>query len=108
MHVTLEYGYVWRYKWRSMKPHASDHAVRVSENASAALPDPPPSVPAAPSRAKPQWLLDAERRLEGHRSLLETLTEEDWEFLRNYDGPEVLGPPPPPPMKRRPRRRDET
>ena len=38
----------------------------------------------------------------------ETLTEEDWEFFRTYDGPEVLGPPPPPPMKRRPRRRGET
>lgn len=90
-----------------MKYQASDHIVRVSENASAAPPDSPPVVPAVPGPPKPQWLLDAERRIEGHRSLLETLTEEDWEFFRNYDGPEVLGPPPPPPMKRRPRRRGE-
>jgi hypothetical protein len=57
---------------------------------------------------KPAWLREGEERLRGYRSLWETLTEEDWEFLRNYDGPEVLGPPPPPPMKRRPRRRGET
>jgi hypothetical protein len=57
---------------------------------------------------KPDWLRRAEERLRGYRSLWETLTEEDWEFLRSYDGPEVLGPPPPPPMKRRPRRRGET
>jgi hypothetical protein len=56
---------------------------------------------------KPEWLLVAERRLAGYTSLWETLTEEDWEFFDNYDGPEVLGPPPPPPMKRRPRRRGE-
>jgi hypothetical protein len=57
---------------------------------------------------RPDWLQEAERRLQGHRSLLEKLTEEDWEFFRINDGPEVLGPPPPPPMKRRPRRRGET
>ena len=56
---------------------------------------------------KPRWLREAEERLRNHRSILETLTEEDREFLRNYDGPEVIGPPPPPPMKRRPRRRGE-
>lgn len=56
---------------------------------------------------KPRWLREAEERLRNHRSILETLTEEDWEFLRNSDIPEVLGPPPPPPMKRRPRRRGE-
>jgi hypothetical protein len=56
---------------------------------------------------KPLWLREAEERVRKHRSLLETLTEEDWEFLRTYDGPEVLGPPPPPPMPRRPRRGGE-
>lgn len=91
-----------------MKPRASDHAVRPPGIESAARPDSPSAVPAAPDRPEPQWLLDAKRRLAGHRSLLETLTEEDWEFFRNYDGPEVLGPPPPAPMKRRPRRRGET
>ena len=90
-----------------MDPHGCGHAVQAPENASAARPGSPPAVPATPGRPKPQWLLDAERRLEGHRSLLETLTEEDWEFFRNDDGPEVLGPPPPPPMKRRPRGRGE-
>jgi hypothetical protein len=56
----------------------------------------------------PPWLADLEQRLQKTPTLWDTLTEEDWEFFRNYDGPEVLGPPPPPPMKRRPRRRGET
>lgn len=90
-----------------MKPHASNQAIPAAGNGSAPRPDPPSAVPAAGGRAKPEWLLEAERRIKAHRSLLETLTEDDWEFFRNYDGPEVLGPPPPPPMKRRPRRRGE-
>jgi len=83
-----------------------------SSSKPAAAPEPTPvrvEVGSATSEEyKPAWLRAAEERLRHHRSLLETLTEEDWEFLRNYDGPEVLGPPPPPPMKRRPRRRGET
>jgi hypothetical protein len=62
----------------------------------------------APDLSKPRWLREAEERLRGHRSLLETLTEEDREFLRIHEVPAMLGPPPPPPMKRRPRRRGET
>lgn len=56
----------------------------------------------------PSWLAEIEKRIRSAPSLLETLTDEDWEFFRNYDSPEVLGPPPPPPMKRRPRRRGES
>jgi hypothetical protein len=84
-----------------------DHSA--SSHASAPVPDPAvmKAAPASDDVRKPRWLREAEVRLRNHRSILETLTEEDWEFLRNYDGPEVLGPPPPPPMKRRPRRRDE-
>jgi hypothetical protein len=67
-----------------------------------------PSVPAGIARPGAKWSQEAEERLRNHRSLLETLTEEDWEFFRTYDGPEVLGPPPPPPMPRRPGRRGET
>ncbi len=56
----------------------------------------------------PPWLAEIEERLRNRPSLWDTLSEENREFFRNYDGPEVLGPPPPPPMKRRPRRRGET
>ena len=63
--------------------------------------------PQADDGYKPRWLREAEERLRNHRSILETLTEEDREFLRTSDIPEVLGPPPPPPLKRRPRRRGE-
>ena len=72
------------------------------------MPPPGRGTPPRPrDHEKPSWLREAEERLRKHRSLLETLTDEDWEFLRAYDGPEVLGPPPPPPMPRRPRRRGE-
>lgn len=90
-----------------MKYDASRRMIPRTENGSAPAVDALPPVPALPEHPKPEWLLEAERRLLAHRSLLETLTEEDWEFFRTYDGPEVLGPPPPPPMKRRPRRRGE-
>lgn len=86
-----------------------DHSA--SKHAIVAQPGPDTVTGPASVRAdvpKPDWLRTAEERLRGYRSLWETLTEEDWEFLRSYDGPEVLGPPPPPPMKRRPRRRGET
>lgn len=59
-------------------------------------------------RTLPPWLAEIEERLRKRPSLWDTLSEENREFLRNYDGPEVLGPPPPPPMPRRPRRRGET
>jgi len=62
-----------------------------------------------PRRPLPPWLAEIEERLRSRPSLWETLREEDLEFLRNYDSPEVLGPPPPPPppMKRRPRGRGD-
>jgi hypothetical protein len=84
-----------------------DHSA--SNHASAPAPGPAirKAAPASEGACKPRWLDEAEERLRNHRSILETLTEEDWEFFRTYDGPEVLGPPPPPPMKRRPRRRGE-
>ena len=87
-----------------MHHSASKHAAATPGAASAPVRKPESG---SPDVSKPAWLREAEERLRGYRSLWETLTEEDWEFLRNYDGPEVLGPPPPPPMKRRPRRRDE-
>jgi hypothetical protein len=91
-----------------MKHYASDHAIPAAQNDSAPRRvESSPAVPGPGDGSKPEWLLEAERRLSGYKSLLETLTEEDWEFFRTYDGPEVLGPPPPPPMKRRPRRRGE-
>lgn len=84
-----------------------DHSA--SNHASAPAPGPAieNAAPVSDDVRTPRWLRDAEERLRNHRSLLETLTEEDWEFFRTHDGPEVLGPPPPPPMKRRPRRRGE-
>lgn len=60
-----------------------------------------------PRRPLPPWLAEIEERLRSGPSLWDTLTEEDREFLRTCEGPELLGPPPPPPMKRRPRGRGE-
>lgn len=77
------------------------------------LPNPADARPENPAggtrlrRPLPPWLAEIEERVRSGPTLWETLTEEDREFLRTYDGPEVLGPPPPPPMKRRPRRRGE-
>lgn len=89
-----------------MNRYASDRAMSAPSEPSVPRQVDTP-VPPMAQRSEAEWLQEAERRLRGYRPLLETLTEEDWEFFRNYDGPEVLGPPPPLPMKRRPRRRGE-
>jgi len=36
-------------------------------------------------------LAEAERRMRGHPSFLASLTPEQWEMIKAYDGPEVLG-----------------
>jgi hypothetical protein len=84
-----------------------DHSASEHASVPASGPAPVKAEPPTDDAYKPRWLREAEERLRNHRSILETLTEEDREFLRNSDIPEVLGPPPPPPMKRRPRRRGE-
>lgn len=85
-----------------MQNRASDRVRQDTENGSVASVD-----GVRPPRALPPWLAEIQERLRNRPSLWDRLTEEDREFLRNYDGPEVIGPPPPPPMKRRLRRRGE-
>lgn len=85
------------------KPIHRDELRPASDHPGGQMSDPVPL-----RRPLPPWLAEIEQRLRNGPTLWDTLTEEDWEFFRTYDGPEVLGPPPPPPMPRRPRRRGET